>query len=125
MAANKTPANVRQWIEYDGSHCVVAVDGRGRIVVFASISGSEIMLNYVLPETLHQGVGKRLLKALKHHAIASDETHIHVVSSIPAKAFYARNGYVSPGPPKYVGRIVGDFPLVKVLNISSSTRLVR
>jgi histone acetyltransferase (RNA polymerase elongator complex component) len=112
---NKTPAHVRRWIESDRSYCVVAVNGQGLVVGFASISGSEIMLNYVLPEILHQGIGKGMLQALEAYAIASGVEHIEVVSSIPAKAFYERNGYVSNGPPRFVGRIIGDFPLVKKL----------
>jgi L-amino acid N-acyltransferase YncA len=58
---NKTPANVRRWIESDRSYCVVAVNAQGRVLGFASISGAEIMLNYVLPEALHQSIGKRML----------------------------------------------------------------
>ena len=43
------------------------------------------MLNYVLPEALHQGIGKRMLQALEAHAIASGIERIEVVSTIPAK----------------------------------------
>ena len=110
---NKTPANVRRWIESDRSYCVVAVNDKGLVVGFASISRSEIMLNYILPEVLHRGVGKGMLQALETQAIASGIEHIDVVSTIPAKAFYERNGYVSNGAPRHVGRIVGDFPLIK------------
>jgi histone acetyltransferase (RNA polymerase elongator complex component) len=110
---NKTPANVRRWIESDRSYCVVAVNSKGLVVGFASICGSEIMLNYVLPEMLHQGIGKGMLQALEAQAIASGVEHIDVVSTIPAKAFYERNGYVSNGNPRHVGRIIGDFPLIK------------
>jgi L-amino acid N-acyltransferase YncA len=112
---NKTPANVRQWIESDRSYCVVALNADGLIVGFASISGCEIMLNYVLPEALHRGAGKKMLEALETYAIISGAEHIEVVSTIPAKAFYARNGYVPSGAPRYVGRIIGDFPLIKTL----------
>ncbi len=110
---NKTPANVRRWIESDRSYCVVAVNDKGLVVGFASISRSEIMLNYVLPEALYQGIGKGMLRALEIQAITSGVEHIDVVSTIPAKAFYERNGYVSNGAPRHVGRIVGDFPLIK------------
>ena len=112
---NKTPANVRRWIESDRSYCVVAVNGKGLVVGFASISGAEIMLNYVLPEALYQGIGKGMLQALETQAITSGAEHIDAVSTIPAKAFYERNGYVSNGAPRYVGRIIGDFPLVKTM----------
>ena len=110
---NKTPANVRRWIDSDRSYCVVAVNAQGQVLGFASMSGAEIMLNYVLPEALHQGIGKEMLQALEAQAIASGIDHIAVVSSLPAKAFYERNGYVSDGSPRHVGRIIGDFPLIK------------
>jgi hypothetical protein len=51
---NKTPANVRRWIDSDRSYCVVAVNAQGEVLGFASISGADIMLNYVLPEALHR-----------------------------------------------------------------------
>jgi hypothetical protein len=54
-----------------------------------------------------------MLQALETHAIASGVERIEVVSSIPAKAFYERNGYVSNGVPRRVGRVIGDFPLAK------------
>ena len=110
---NKTPANVRRWIESDRSYCVMAINAEGQVLGFASISGAEIMLNYVLPEVLHRGIGKRMLQALEAHAVVSGVDHIRLVSSIPAKAFYERNGYVSNGAPRLVGRIIGDFPLIK------------
>ena len=110
---NKTPANVRRWIESDRSYCVMAINAEGQVLGFASISGAEIMLNYVLPEVLHRGIGKRMLQALEAHAVVSGVDHIRLVSSIPAKAFYEWNGYVSNGAPRLVGRIIGDFPLIK------------
>ena len=112
---NKTPANVRRWIESNRSYCVVAVNAQTEVLGFASISGAEIMLNYVLPEALHRGIGKRMLQALETQAIASGVDHIGVVSTIPAKGFYERNGYVSNGAPRHVGHIIGDFPLIKTM----------
>jgi GNAT superfamily N-acetyltransferase len=112
--ANKTPSHVRQWIESGRCYPVIAKRG-AEIVGFAMICGSEIVLNYVLPEALHQGIGQRMLQALEQQAIAAGLKQITLVSSIPAKAFYERNGYVSNGPARYVGHIVGDFPLIKTL----------
>jgi L-amino acid N-acyltransferase YncA len=112
---NKTPANVRRWIESERSYNVVAVNAQGQVLGFASMSGAEIMLNYVLPEALYQGIGKGMLQALESHAIASGVEHIELMSTIPAKAFYERNGYVSNGAPKHVGRIIGDYPLIKTM----------
>ena len=38
-----------------------------------------------------------------------------VISTITAKNFYERNGFVENGEPEYVGNILGDFPLTKHL----------
>ena len=112
---NKRPTNVWRWMESEGFYCVIAVSRSGLVVGFATICGPEIMLNYVLPEALHQGIGKRLLQALEAHAIACGIERLEVVSTIPAKPFYERNGYASDGAPRHVGRIIGDFPLVKTI----------
>jgi GNAT superfamily N-acetyltransferase len=111
--ANKTPSNVRQWIEEDRCYSVVAVNRRSAVVGFAMICGSEILRNYVLPEALYRGIGKRMLQALEEHAITAGVKQIKLVSSIPAKAFYERNGYGSNGPARYVDHVLGDFPLIK------------
>jgi GNAT superfamily N-acetyltransferase len=112
---NKTPASVRGWIESDRSYYIVAVNAQDQVLGFAGIAGAEIMLNYVIPEVLHRGIGKGMLQALETQAIACGFDHIRAVSSIPAKEFYERNGYVSDGAPRLVGRIVGDFPLIKTM----------
>ena len=84
---NKTPANVRRWIESDRSYCVVAVNDKGLVVGFRQyFRRSEIMLNYILPEVLHRGVGKGMLQALETQAIASGIEHIDVVSTIPSQS---------------------------------------
>lgn len=52
--ANKTPRNIRSWIEGPGNF-VVAVE-HGRIVgVGASVPLGEVTLNYVLPEARFRG----------------------------------------------------------------------
>ena len=64
---------------------------------------------------------KGMLQALENHAIASGVEHIDVVSTIPAKAFYERNGYVSNGAPKHVGRIIGDFRWSRACHLTSGS----
>ena len=66
-----------------------------------------------------------MLQVLAAHAIASGIEHVEVVSTIPAKAFYERNGYVSNGAPKHVGRIIGDFPLVEAVPHNTALNLGR
>jgi GNAT superfamily N-acetyltransferase len=77
------------------------------------LSGQEIMLFYLLSEVLYKGIGKRMLQSLEEHAYKSGIRQVKVLSSIPAKTFYERNGYVSDGPPEYAGPILGHFPLIK------------
>ncbi|MGB5395645.1 MAG: GNAT family N-acetyltransferase [Gammaproteobacteria bacterium] len=110
---NKTPANVRKWIESENTYCIAAEDNENNIVGFSCISGDEIMLLYVVPEVLYKGVGKHMLARLESYAHFSGITEIKVLSSLSAKAFYERNGYVQNGDPQYVGHILGDFPLIK------------
>ena len=110
---NKTPANVRKWIESENTYCVVAEDNENNVVGFSCISGDEIMLLYVVPNVLYKGVGKNMLAKLENHARLSGINKIKAVSSLSAKEFYERNGYVQNGAPKYVGQILGDFPLIK------------
>ena len=71
------------------------------------------MLLYVTPKVLYKGVGKNMLAKLESHAHLSNINTIKVVSSLSAKEFYERNGYVKNGTPKYVGQVLGDFPLIK------------
>ena len=110
---NKTPDNVKKWIVSDNTYCVVAEDAENNLVGFSCISGEEIMLLYVTPKVLYKGVGKNMLAKLESHAHLSNINKIKVVSSLSAKEFYERNGYVQNGTPKYVGQVLGDFPLIK------------
>ena len=62
--ANKTPTDVRSWIEAPGR--VVVAEERGRIVgVGAAVASGWITLNYVLPEARFRGVSKAVLGALE------------------------------------------------------------
>ena len=54
-----------------------------------------------------------MLQALETHTIASGVEHIELMSTIPAKAFYERNGYFSNGLPNHIDRIIGGYPLIK------------
>lgn len=110
---NKTPDNVKKWIESENTYCVVAEDAENNLVGFSCISGEEIMLLYVTPKVLYKGVGKNMLAKLESHAHLSGINDVKAVSSLSAKDFYERNGYVQNGDPKYVGQILGDFPLIK------------
>lgn len=110
---NKTPGNVRKWIESENTYCVVAEEKDKDLVGFSCISGQEILLLYVAPKVLYKRVGKKMLAKLESNAQLSGIHEVKTVSSLSAKEFYERNGYVKNGTPKYVGQMLGDFPLIK------------
>lgn len=116
--ANKTPENISQWINSTNNISLVALDTlKGKLSGFAlmNIKG-EILLNYVLASHIYKGVGKFLLQEMEQIAKSSGIPALSVVSTITAKNFYERNGFIKSGEPEYVGTILGDFPLIKYLN---------
>lgn len=116
--ANKTPENISQWINSTNNISLVALDTpKGKLSGFVLMNkDGEILLNYVLPSHIYKGVGKVLLKEMEQIAKSSGIQALSVVSTITAKNFYERNGFVKNGEPEYVGAILGDFPLIKHLN---------
>lgn len=113
--ANKTPENISKWISTTNNLSLAAVDNsKDKFAGFFLMNkDGEILLNYVLPAYINQGVGKALLNELERIAKSSGIKALSVVSTITAKNFYERNGFVKSGEPEYVGSILGDFPLVK------------
>ena len=112
--SNKTVQNVTSWIESTKLFSVVCIGNNGNVVGFGLTTlDGEILLNYVLPEFLFQGIGKKMLALMEKKIISTGIHEIIVVSSITAKPFYERNGYVKNGEPIRVGNIQGDFPLIK------------
>jgi len=116
--SNKTKENVSNWIRSSRTYSVVGCNQQGEIVGFSAIAlTGEILLNYLLPEALHKGLGKLMLEAMEREVISKGVEEIVVVSSITAKPLYERNGYVKNGEPVMVGNLEGDFPLVKKLSV--------
>ncbi len=113
--ANKTPENVLNWISSDKTFCLVAETSNKEIVGFSCLKNDKILLNYLSPGSLHKGIGKAMLSYLEDHAKTLGEKELRVNSKITARAFYTRNGFVPSGEPKYVGDILGEFPLLKFL----------
>lgn len=117
--ANKTPDNVSQWVNSTNNISLVAFDTlKDKLVGFILMNkDGEILLNYVLPAYIYKGVGKYLWKEMGKIAKSAGIKALSVVSTITAKNFYERNGFVKNGEPKYVGTILG-FPLIRYLNIT-------
>lgn len=114
--SNKTPANVTNWVSGGESFSVVAKSD-AVIVGFALLKEGEILLNYVIPEYFGKGAGAQMLAALEEWARSQGVPELRCMSTITAKHFYERNGFVLSGNPKYVGGILGEFPLSKRVGI--------
>jgi GNAT superfamily N-acetyltransferase len=89
--ANKTPENVRAWIE--GSYLYVAEEA-GEIVGVAGLSNTGyITLNYVAPNARFKGVTKALLNAVEQRAMELGCSTCTLQSTKTAEQFYRGAGY--------------------------------
>ena len=112
---NKTPENVRQWLEAPCTYGVVA-ELDGTVCGFAMVGRTgTLSLCYVAPEVQYLGVGKRMLAAIEARAAQWRLGTLSVVSTLTAKSFYERNGFVSTGGALPVEGPHGGYPLRKVL----------
>jgi GNAT superfamily N-acetyltransferase len=112
---NKTTENVHQWLETPSTYGVVA-ERDGAVCGFAMVGrDGTISLCYVVPELQYLGVGKRMLAALEAWAAQWHLRTLSVESTLTAKSFYERNGYVSTGDAVPIEGPHGGYPLHKVL----------
>ena len=96
--ANKTPESITAWIASADDFCVVAVSPDNDVVGFGMLKRSgELLLLYVSPEAVGQGVGYALLVALEDRARTWGLETITLDSTATARTFYERNGYVGAG----------------------------
>lgn len=94
--ANKTPANMRRWIE---THTVfVAIVGDQTIGVAAVRADGEVLLNYVAPEARFQGVSKALMRSIEVWASEHDLEWLKLESSATALRFYLSEGWIGAEP---------------------------
>lgn len=98
--SNKTPENVRSWIDSPDQRVFVAVDGEEICGVGATAASGEILLNYVSPDARFRGVSKSLLARLEEHLRVSGLTAASLTSTQTAHRFYLGAGYEDDGPPK-------------------------
>lgn len=94
MLINKTPANMRAWIETLGSFVFIAEIGGQMAGVGAFTGDGEMTLLYVSPEFRFRGVSKALLAALEADARKLGLPSCALVSTDTAKAFFLAAGYV-------------------------------
>ena len=117
--ANKTPENVRAWITSASSFSVVAVDG-SEVRGFGLVQrDGEIQMCYLVPEVQYRGAGKLMLRALEEQAARWGLQGVFLTSSVTARRFYERNGYVQSGEPKSVYGLRSVYPMSKSIALTS------
>lgn len=110
---NKTPEHAAAWVQSANATAVVAVHGN-RLVGFALSTGDALALCYVVPEALHQGIGKALLQAIESGTLSQGIRTLRLESTRTAQGFYVRNGFVVSGLPQVWAGVEG-LPMVKAL----------
>jgi GNAT superfamily N-acetyltransferase len=112
---NKTPEHFERWVRDEENYLVVAefdseLGGVGRLH-----RSGDIRLCYVRPGRERLGIGRALLEALEFQAQDWGLTELSLQSSITARSFYERHGYVSAGEPTCGFGLTHCYPYWKVL----------
>ncbi len=112
--ANKTPDNVKSWIETPDVTVMVA-EHDGDIVGVGGVSANgDILLNYVSPRARFQGVSKAVLAAMEEYLRQQGHDRCRLVSSRTAHRFYQAAGYRDAGEAQIRGNRSSQ-PMVKTL----------
>lgn len=93
---------------------VAELDAVVRGVGMIHASGN-VRLCYVEPGFLLRGVGSALLQSLENRAVEWGLTEVKLRSSLGAREFYERQGYLSSGPPEQAFGAVTGYPYAKDL----------
>lgn len=99
---NKTPETVKGWFQCQSHFSVVAVVNEEVVGVATLTRSGKVVLCYVTPEMRHTGAGKALLQALEAQAVRWGMDSLQLVSTVTARAFYLRNGYIEGGTSRTV-----------------------
>jgi GNAT superfamily N-acetyltransferase len=113
--ANKTPEGVRRMLANPDAQMFVAVRNGVIAAVGCIQGGSEIGLNYVHPEHRFQGVSRALLATLEETIRAAGFSAARLEATKTAQAFYRASGWQDDGEFHSGGRLVGAWPMRKVL----------
>lgn len=92
--SNKTPETVASWFTSPSNFSLVAARGNDVVGVAILTRAGKIVLCHVIPEMRFTGTGKALLQAMEAQARKWGLRSLQVVSTITAKSFYLRNGFV-------------------------------
>ena len=75
----------------------------------------EVRLFYVSPECVRSGVGRALLRALEAEARDCQMTSLKLESSLTARQFYERHGFVSTGDSIPHFGVLRGYPYAKAI----------
>ena len=113
--ANKTPANLSRWISSENSFAVVALRD-GKICGFGMVhEGGEVLLCYVAPEARFIGASALILQALEQQGRRWGLQKLFLTSTITARSFYERRGWIVSGDPIVEFGMQRIFPMTKAL----------
>jgi GNAT superfamily N-acetyltransferase len=113
--ANKTEETLRRWIVSDASFTVVALRGE-RVCGFGMVHETgEVLLCYVEPEARFIGVSTLILEALEQQGRSWGLQKLFLTSTITARSFYERRGWIISGDPIAVFGMQRSFPMTKAL----------
>ncbi|MGB0504952.1 MAG: GNAT family N-acetyltransferase [Pikeienuella sp.] len=93
--ANKTPANLRTWIDNPDLIFLVSETLTGLAGLAAGDKTGAVHLNYVDPDHRFTGVSRALLSMLEAKMAAAGATNGQLTSTLTAKRFYLSQGWNS------------------------------
>lgn len=91
---NKTPGHFVQWLANPESCIVVAEVASVLCGVGLIRRNGELDLCYILPGWERLGIGRAILAALEAQARSWGLEKLHLISTITARPFYERHGFV-------------------------------
>ena len=117
---NKTVEHFHAWLANERNACVITESGAKLNGVGMIGRNGEILLCYVLPEAQGRGFGRAILGALEERAAAWRLQKLRLASTMMARAFYEKHGYVSAGDDRACGiGLASCYPYEKTLHESS------
>jgi GNAT superfamily N-acetyltransferase len=119
---NKTPEHFAGWVT-DEANCVVVVEIDASIVGVGLLRRSgEIGLCYVEPGRERRGVGRAIVHALEDRARLWGVARLRLQSSVNARSFYERCGYVAAGESTCGFGISRCYPYEKIIRSAEESR---
>jgi GNAT superfamily N-acetyltransferase len=92
--SNKTPEHFLQWLANPETWIVVAEVESVLCGVGALRRNGDLDLCYILPGRERLGIGRAILSALEAQATSWGLGRLHLISTLTARHFYERHGFV-------------------------------